>query len=200
MKYIFLTEERSMKTFLDVLLRKNYPQFDFRTIHHEGKSDLKKSIPNKFGALNTDDTMFVILIDQDSSDCLALKSEINAICKRIKNINNIKYKVRIVCHELESWYLGDLSAIDKAFSIKPSKMQGKRKFRNPDKLANAKQELRRYIKREHIGQVETAEKIAGTMTISNMQNNRSYSFHVFLRTIGLPPFSTDAMQLQLEMD
>ena len=194
MKYIFLTEEKSMETFLNVFLQNNYTQIDFMIIHHEGKSHLKKSIPKKFQALNADDTMFVVLIDQDSSKCTVLKNEINNICKKIKNIN---YKIRVVCHELESWYLGDLSAIDDAFSIQLSKNKNKKKFREPDKLANAKQELEKYINHGHIGQIETAKKIATAMNVSSIKSNRSYSFHVFLRTIGLSN-NNEVIQLQLE--
>ena len=48
MTLVFLLEERSMKEFLDILLPKILPEnVGFRTIPHEGKSDLEKSIKTK---------------------------------------------------------------------------------------------------------------------------------------------------------
>ena len=51
MTLVFLLEERSMKEFLDILLPKILPEnVGFRTIPHEGKSDLEKSIKTKLKA------------------------------------------------------------------------------------------------------------------------------------------------------
>ena len=180
MRYILLTEERSMKIFLEMLLPKIFSNsIDFIIYHHEGKGDLKKSIPIKLKSLSSDETQFLVLIDQDGSDCSILKSEINKLCDVKKDVN---YKIRIVCHELESWYFGDLLAIDNAFSTKLSKLKNKQKFRNPDNIINAKRELKRYIGPH--GQIEIAEKIADAMTITSVHDNRSHSFHLFLKTIG----------------
>lgn len=45
MKIIFLLEERSTKELLDILLpRVLPPEVNFRTIPHEGKGDLQKSM------------------------------------------------------------------------------------------------------------------------------------------------------------
>jgi hypothetical protein len=41
---VFLLEERSMKTFLEALIPRYWPELDFRCIAHEGKQDLEKSI------------------------------------------------------------------------------------------------------------------------------------------------------------
>jgi len=180
MRYIFLVEEKSMKKFLEVLLCEYFPQdVTFRVIPHDGKGDLKKSITSKLRAMNGNDVKFVILIDQDSSDCCILKEEIKELC----NNTGADYRIRIVCRELEAWYLGDLTAIDNAFSTKLVKHSEKKKFRQPDNIANAKQILKKYI--GEIGQIETAEKIATAMRETDWRNNKSYSFGVFLQTIEL---------------
>ena len=83
---------------------------------------------------------------------------------------------RIPCHELESWFLGDL--IDKAFGTNLEKLQNKRKFSDPDKLANAKEELQKYVK--HYQQILGSRAIAQQMSLTN---NRSYSFRVFISGI-----------------
>ena len=66
---VFLLEETSMKQLLDVFLPKILPvDIAFRTIPHNGKSDLEKSIPIKLRAWKGD-VSFVVLHDKDSNDC-----------------------------------------------------------------------------------------------------------------------------------
>ena len=177
MKYIFLTEEKSMSEFLKTFLEK-YGLAGFRVIPHEGKSHLKKSITAKFRALNGLGVTFVVLIDQDSSDCLVLKSEIDAICRQVKGVD---YKIRIACHELEAWFLGDTAALDLAFGTKLSRHAKNKIFRDPDRLGNAKQQLHKYIKTT--GQINVARKMAQAMTQDSIASNKSRSFHKFLTTI-----------------
>jgi len=54
--------------------------------------------------------------------------------------------IRIVCRELESWYLGDLAAVAQAFN-RPQlgQQRQKSKFRQPDDLGNPKQELKKIL-------------------------------------------------------
>ena len=81
MRLIFLLEERSAKFFLDELLPRILPPgVDFLTIPHEGKQDLRRSIPRKLkGWLHRADR-FIIVHDQDSSDCQSLKTELQMLC------------------------------------------------------------------------------------------------------------------------
>ena len=85
--------------------------------------------------------------------------------------------VRIACHELESWYLGDLQAVEKGLNLSGlSEQQQNRKFRNPDRLSNAKQELRKLTKNSY-------QPISGSREIGtymSVDNNRSHSFKVFI--------------------
>ena len=125
---IFLLEERSMQGMLEVLLPKIIPEeIIFKCIPHEGKSDLEKSIPRKLKAWNTKKTKFVILRDQDSGDCYKTKQGILALCKKA---NKSDVLVRIVCHEMESWFLGDLNAVERALDIPQlSQKQNNKKYR-----------------------------------------------------------------------
>ncbi|MDX2282334.1 MAG: hypothetical protein NW218_22275 [Saprospiraceae bacterium] len=77
-----LTEEPSMENFLRGILPHVLPedyQVDVNCFirPHEGKSDLKKSIPKKFKAYpNFGYPVKVLIIhDQDSNDCVQLKSD-----------------------------------------------------------------------------------------------------------------------------
>ena len=179
MKYVFLVEERSMAVFLSELLGKN-SNLDFRVVPHNGKSDLKASIPRKLHAFQGHETMFVVLVDQDSTDCNALKDDFIAICQRVANIN---FKVRIVCRELEAWYLGDLSAVDKAFGTKLYKERNKARHRWPDDRAYPKEYLQKIINTR--GQIDIAKRMANAMTPASISENRSHSFRVFINTLGI---------------
>jgi hypothetical protein len=141
---IFLLEEPSIATVLNEILPKIIPDTtSFICIPHQGKQDLSKSIPIKIKAFKSfsPETKFIIVHDQDSHDCKKLKAELLEICQTAGQPNAM---IRIICHELESWFLGDLAAVEKAYKLKPnslSQQQNNRKFRNPDQLNSAKQEL-----------------------------------------------------------
>jgi hypothetical protein len=180
--YYFLTEERSMEKFLKIFLDKIEFNEEYRVVPHSGKSDLKKSIPSKIRS-SAKDSKFIILIDQDSNDCKLLKSEIENIIKAANRLNcDFSYKIRIVCHELESWYLGDLSAVDTAFGTSVKGQAHKRTYRDPDNtLGNPKQVLKSIIGEK--GQTQIAEKMARAMTPEGIKDNTSHSFRVFVETV-----------------
>ncbi|NEQ82903.1 MAG: DUF4276 family protein [Moorea sp. SIO2I5] len=178
---IFMLEERSMKNVLDQLLPKIIPdEITYICITHQGKQDLEKSIPKKIKAFQySPDTRFIIVHDQDSNDCKELKSKLLKICQNAGKSNNVM--IRIVCHELESWFLGDLAAVEKAYEMKPnslSKQKRKQKYRNPDQLNSAKQELTRLVKEYYPG--SDSKKIAPYLSLTD---NTSHSFQVFIKGI-----------------
>lgn len=100
MKLVFLLEEPSMKYLLDELLPRILPpEISFQTIPHQGKRDLEKSIPQKLRGWNEPgDIRFVILHDQDTKDCVALKRELLELCKATTK----PVLIRIACQEMES--------------------------------------------------------------------------------------------------
>jgi hypothetical protein len=178
---IFLLEEPSMKIVLETILPKLIPEhISYICIPHQGKQDLCKSIPKKIKAFNFNpDTKFIIVHDQDSHDCKKLKSELLEICQNAGNKNIL---IRIICHELESWFLGDLVAVEKAYRLKPeslSQQQNKTKFRNPDQLNSAKEELRKLVPEYYPGTHSKA--IAPYLSLTE---NKSRSFQVFLDGIN----------------
>jgi len=136
---IFLLEEPSMKTFLEVLLAKVFPSSHYKLIPHEGKSDLERSIPRKIRGMQAVATAFVIVRNQHSvTDCRSLKSQLLELAQG----GAAEVIVRIVCRELESWLLGELSAIEHSLEVPGlTKQATRRKFRNPDQLVNAQEEL-----------------------------------------------------------
>jgi len=111
--------------------------------------------------------------DQDSCNCLEIKQNLVEKCERTKR----RFLVRILCHELENWYLADLRAIEQAYDLMNiSNKQNSSKFRDPDKLSNAKQVLRSIVSQY--------QPISGSREISkylNPYNTRSKSFLVFIQ-------------------
>jgi hypothetical protein len=171
---VFLLEEASIAEVLKVIVPDLVPKCtDCRFISHEGKSDLEKSIPRKLKAWRTPGVRFVVVRDKDQGDCHATKDKLLDLCRQGRRPDTL---VRIVCHHLESWYLGDLAAVETAFALNGiARRQNQRKFRDPDALANAEQELRRLVPQY--------QNIAGSREIAphlDVDNNRSHSFNVFL--------------------
>jgi uncharacterized protein YktA (UPF0223 family) len=175
---VFLLEERSMKELLDHLLPRIIPNhITFICIPHEGKQDLEKSIPRKLKAWGPK-AKFIIVRDQDSGSCIKLKQDLLDLCKK-GNREKEDVLIRIVCRELESWFLGDLLAVEKAFKKPVAKKQNDKKYKNPDRLNSAKQELRRLI--------PDYQPISGSKAIAqylDLDNNSSKSFQVFLEGLS----------------
>ena len=173
MKIVFLLEELSMKYLLDGILPKILPDgVLFQTIPHNGKSALKRSLPRKIRGWNEPDVRFVVVCDQDTADCIELKKQLMVLC----NKDGQQVMIRIVCHELEAWYFGDMEAIVTAYGDRRiSEIANKKQYRIPDSIPNPKEVLRRILP-EH-------QQIAGAMKIAphmDIENNTSASFNCFV--------------------
>ncbi len=172
---VFMLEEPSAKILLDSLLPRILPpDVSFICIPHEGKQDLDKSIPIKLKHWNVPNSWFVVVRDKDQSDCVQLKQRLKQLCEANGRPETL---IRIAVHELESWFLGDLAAVGTAFGLpKLAKQQQGKKFRDPDSLANAQEELKKLVK--------GYQKIAGAKKISphlSFDTNTSISFQHLLR-------------------
>ena len=75
----------------------------------EGKQDLEKQVERRLRLWKKPDSVFLVMRDQDTGDCIAIKQnladKVNASGKQSTAI------IRIACHELENFYLGDLRAV-----------------------------------------------------------------------------------------
>jgi hypothetical protein len=181
MKIVIFLEERSAKEMLTQLFSRILPEHvTYQCIPFEGKNDLEKSLPLKLrGWRNDEDTRFIVLRDKDHADCKNVKQALQQICI---NAGKPDVVVRIACSELESWYLGDLKAVGSAFNMNGlARHQMKKKFRTPDMLTNAAQELKIVTKGQY-------KKIDGSRRIGlhldgTGEQNLSHSFKVFMRSI-----------------
>jgi uncharacterized protein YktA (UPF0223 family) len=161
--------KETLENILPLIVPKDIP---FLCIPHEGKADLQKSIPRKLLQWREPDVQFIIVHDQDSSACRELKKEL------ISLVPDEKWKdtlIRIVCTELESWFLGDLQAVEKAFSINLKNQKNKALFRDPDNIQNAKRELKKLAPKYQ--QVSGSQSISKYMDVTN---NKSCSFNIFV--------------------
>ena len=178
-RIIFLLEEPSMKELLEVILPKILPpEIGFLTVPHEGKRDIELSIPRKLKGWKYPGDCFVILRDNDGSDCTKTKKKLIELCHKGGRSDTL---VRIVCQELESWFLGDLKAIELGFA-KPGlgKKQQAKKFRNPDSLGSPSKEIEKLL--GSYGKISGARLIAPHLDLEP-EINTSTSFNVFLKSI-----------------
>ncbi len=118
--------------------------------------------------------------DQDAGDCVQIK---NHLAGMVANSNKQQNTViiRIACRELESFYLGDLAAVERGLGMPGiAKQQNKSKYRRPDSLANPSIELAKLAKNQY-------QKIAGSRAIAPHLkvdgSNSSHSFKVLLNGI-----------------
>jgi hypothetical protein len=170
---VFLLEERSMKVLLDGLLPRLFPDLLFLCIPHEGKQDLEQSVPRKLRAWRTPGVHFVMLRDNDSVDCLALKQRLLDLCSAGRRDDTL---VRIACQELEAWYIGEPDALADAFGNESLRRIGtKALYRDPDSVVRPSAEVAKLV--------PEFQKIGGARRMAphiSRERNRSRSFHAFI--------------------
>lgn len=175
---VFLLEEYSAEAMLEKLLPRLLPDnFTFRLIAFEGKQHLEKNMVRRMRGYLKPEAFFIILRDKDSGDCEIIKQKLVYRCEQSSKSD---FMVRIACHELESWYLADLEAVEKGLEI-PSlaRHQNKRKLRTPDDFAFPSKTLETLTKGKY-------QKVSGSRSIGPflyLDNNRSPSFKVFINGI-----------------
>lgn len=179
-RVIFMLEEPSMKILLDGFLPRLVPGWvegeHFLCIKHDGKSDLDLSIKRKLRAWKLKADRFVIVRDNDNADCIQTKARLRALCAGSCFPDTL---IRLVCQELESWYVGDLQALASAFDDPKLDTPALRKrFAVPDTWQKPSVELTRLI--------PTFQKGSGARAMSvrlRETPNHSKSFQVFVKGV-----------------
>ena len=172
-RVVFLLEEYSMKTLLDGLLPRLFPDLLFQCVPHDGKDDLERSIPRKLRGWREPGVRFVIVRDNDRGDCIALKERLRELCSVRPEAD---WLIRIACQELEAWYLGEPDALADAFGKEPLRRIGSRaQFRQPDAVPYPADALARLVPK--FQKVSGARLLAKHLT---RERNRSSSFHTML--------------------
>lgn len=177
---VCLLEERSAEAMLAGIFKRLLPDHVSPIIiPFEGKQDLEKQLEKKIRNWQKPDSVFLIMRDKDAGDCVTVKAR---LLEKVKNAGKQDCSlIRIACHELESFYLGDLQAVENGLNLSGiSHKQNEHKYSNPDRLANAKEEFNRLTRMKY-------QQIAGSRAIAPHLNldgeNRSHSFNVLISGI-----------------
>jgi hypothetical protein len=176
-RVIFLLEEQSMKELLEGLLPRIFPDLHFLCIVHDGKQDLDHSIRPKLLDWRVPGDRFVIVRDNDGGDCIALKRRLRELCQGTGHNDTL---VRIVCQELETWYLGQPEALAEAFGNQNLRtIRSQPRFRNPDARPKPSIDIARLC--------PEFQKTSGARTMARhltRDGNYSASFNVFMEGIA----------------
>ncbi|MDR1535860.1 MAG: DUF4276 family protein [Planctomycetota bacterium] len=149
----------------------------------EGKRDLEKNIEKRLRGWRDPNACFLVMRDQDADDCRKIKK--NLMLKATRSGKGKRTIVRIACHELETFYLGDLQAVEKGLNIPGlSKLQSRRAYRTPDRLSAAAHELGRLANRhrQNYQKVQGSRLIAPFLRVDG--SNASRSFIALIAGIG----------------
>lgn len=189
-----LVEEPSAEVALKNLIPKILgSKSSFNIIPHQGKIDLLKKLPSKLKAYSKwidNHTKIVVLVDLDKENCKSLKRKLNKIAEKSGLINkttigdftnNFQILNRIAIEELESWFLGDKNALIKTYPRLKLKIFNKSKYKNPDSIKNAWEELERVLQRyeyypQGLESIKNARLISSNMDVNS---NFSKSFNCF---------------------
>ena len=178
------TEEPSLKLVLETILPKILPESVYFQIYsHQGKQDLERALRTTLPSISKiPGSKILVTRDQDSSDCKDLKQHLIQLI----GLNcHCDFFVRIVCRELEAWYLGDMLAIQQAFPrFNANLYKNKAEFRNVDRLQSPNRELLKlipeYHDRDYLPKLEAAEYISPFL---DLENNKSESFNQTINAI-----------------
>ena len=175
-RVVFLLEEESMKFLLEGLLPRLFPTLIFQCVTHQGKNDLESSVRRKLRAWREPEVRFVVLRDNDGADCVVVKQRLMEICREAGREDTL---IRVVCEELESWYLGEPEALAEAFEDERLRRIGRRaRFRNPDSVQRPSKALERLV--PQFQKVSGARRMARFLS---REGNRSPSFQVLMSGI-----------------
>lgn len=165
-----------MKALLDGLLPRLFPSLRFLCLSHEGSDDLERSIQRKLQVWREPGVRFAVVRDNDRGDCEARKQRLRDLCGAAGRDDTL---VRIVCQELEAWYLGEPDALAEAFQRESLRgVQRRARYRDSDAVPHPARAVARLV--------PAFQKVSGARRMArhlSRQRNRSTSFHAFMRGI-----------------
>ncbi len=165
-----------MADFIDRLMPRFFPGLGFQCIPHDGKQDLERSVPRKLRAWREPGVRFVVVRDQDSADCHEVKDNLIDLCRQAGRCDVL---VRVVCRELEAWYIGEPEAVMRVFPNAPQarRLLNRSAYRDPDQVVQPAAAISRLI--PEFQKRRDARRMACFLS----RENRSRSFQVFVEGI-----------------
>lgn len=175
---IVFTEEPSMKEALEQILpRLGLCEESWRIIAFQGRTNMLRTLPGRLRAWRDPRAKFLILRDNDGGVCHERKAHLQQVC--ISAGKRERTKIRIVCQELEAWFIDDLSAIEAAaFGRSIATAPNRNKWRQPDELAKPSKILNDYF--GFYPKIEGAWRIAAHL---DLERNISPSFNATVSAI-----------------
>ncbi|MBN1964218.1 MAG: DUF4276 family protein [Anaerolineae bacterium] len=188
----FLLEEESMENVIEIVMEQIVgasPDHTWTVHPHHSKGHLlKQLLPKLRGYRNflSHDTHIVIIVDQDQDDCRALKRKI--VDWAVEAGLETQSLVRIAVCELESWFLGDIRALEEAFpKLRHLKLHGKARYRNPDERTDPKNDLDREMTNAGYPAYSIAKRLNSLEISYHMSiipyHNRSHSFQITVQAL-----------------
>ncbi len=163
-----------MQAFLEALVPRIAPGLQFLCVPFEGKADLRRNAARRLHAWREPGAKFLLLVDQDQDDCRRLKQELVASVP-VRDRDSAVV-VRIVCRCLESWLLSDLDGLREAMPHALPASSRVEKFRDPDSLANATQEVERLLGQAPLRKVQTAREIGRVLLPARVTSRSLQTF------------------------
>lgn len=187
-----LLEEPSAEVALQALLPKIAPGTTFRLHPHGGKPELLARLPGKLQGYrsllrNRPDWRVIVLLDEDRSECTALKRQVVDIGRRAGLQGALL--VRIAVEELEAWFIGDMPALLRAYPRIPQTLRARRRFRDPDAVPGGTWEaLEGVLQKEGyylsgLPKIEAARRIAAYMDVESNDSRSFCSFRDGIRRL-----------------
>ncbi len=175
---VILVEEESMKATLEIIMKKiNTHGTEIFILAYEGARDLEKRLTNTLRNWRIPDVTFLVLRDNDNADCIERKQYL-ASKVMDAGVEN-KTTIRIVCQELESWFLGDRDALEAAGYVKQGSHPNSTRGVIDDK-AKPSVLLENLNKTKIIGKIARAKEITPHM---DLNKNHSASFNHTIKSL-----------------
>jgi len=157
----------------------------------QGKEDLLARWPERAAAyarIADPNRRIVVVLDNDRGNCIDLRRRVEAVARTAGlkvdgPLTARQVVVRIAMHELEAWFLGDVSALRAAYPGVPETLAARSVFRDVDSIERPHARLERVLQNagyhaSRLDKIRAAQDIAPHM---NPRSNRSRSFCVFVR-------------------
>jgi len=197
MHIVFLVEELSAEAALLNMVPKILGASASFEIHpYQCKDDLLSKLPQVmrgYAKWLPDDWSIVVLIDEDRSDCDALKGRMEEAADAARLVTRTKagssncharFQVlnRIAIEELEAWFFGNVHAINQAYPRVPKTLGCRSRYKDPDSIKGGTWEsLERELKKSGyfsggLRKIEAAKTISAFI---EPERNNSKSFQVF---------------------
>ena len=179
---VFLLEEPSAKALLSTLLPRFLdPAIVPRFIPFEGKQDLDKQLERKLRGYINPRARFLILRDQDSANCRTVKANLLAKCANAGRASTSL--IRIACHELETFYLADLAAVEQALIWRGLQSQQlSAKYRAPDYINSPSHELSKLTNNRY-QKVSHSRLLGEYLDLTNVRSNSFYQLLTGIRRL-----------------